>query len=755
MADKKIQTSKKEQGDGEPKRRRKEENHFTRNSIRAVVVLVVAVVSLLASVGLAGSVGEFLVRVYRLLFGTVYMLIPLSLLGLGIAFARFRTFSILPSQYLGMLLGLLGFFGFLHLFVPIEEATQITSAGVGGGYFGVVLGLTLRKAFGEIAAGVVLVGLTLVSLFLVFGSRVLVVKALLKVFPWMWRKAKAVPRPTWQGTESQEGGFTFPAQESGTKDGVFVRRDIESGEQGTLGAHPAFEWSGELTQDQLLPAVPRRRSYKKVDLPIDLLNGKSGKATAGDVEAIKDMIQKTFANFNIEVEMGEVSVGPTVTQYTLRPAEGVKLSQITALANDIALAIAAHPIRIEAPIPGKSLVGIEVPNQQIAVVPLKEVIVSEEFKRRKTNLTIALGKDVAGRPWVADLGVMPHILIAGATGSGKSVMINSLIVSLLYQNQPDDLKFILVDPKRVEMTPYNDIPHLLTPVITEVDKTINALKWVVVEMDNRFKSLAQAGKRNVESFNMGRIDKMPYIVVIIDELADLMSIAAGEVEAAIIRLAQMARAVGIHLVVATQRPSVDIITGLIKANILTRIAFAVASIVDSRTILDISGAEKLLGRGDMLYTSASLSKPKRLQGVFVSEEEVERVTGYLKESFGEPLYEEAVTEKIAKGFGAGFGEGHADDHLLPQARELVIQTRQASASFLQRRLSVGYSRAARLLDLLESEGVIGPTEGAKPRRVLVSRGDELGGEELLDDGSSQGEEAAEASGEDEVSERES
>jgi len=418
--------------------------------------------------------------------------------------------------------------------------------------------------------------------------------------------------------------------------------------------------------------------------------------------------------------MGEVSVGPTVTQYTLKPAEGVKLSSITALHNDLALALAAHPIRIEAPIPGKALVGIEVPNKTVATVRLHELVASEDFKKRKSNLMISLGKDVAGNGWLADLGKMPHLLIAGATGSGKSVCINALIVSFLYQNTPDDLRFIMVDPKRVELPTYNGIPHLLTTVITEVKKTVNALNWALGEMDKRLGLLSKFGKKNLATFNKEVTGQhLPHIVIIIDELADIMAAATRDVEMAIIRLSQMARSAGIHLVVATQRPSVDVITGLIKANIPTRIAFRVASQMDSRTILDTGGAEKLIGNGDMLYLAPEIGKPKRLQGVYLSEKEIAGVVDYLKSHNDEGVtaYDETITEhQSAAGYAGSDGE---DDDLLPEAIEVVKQTGKASATLLQRRLKVGYPRAARLLDIMEEKGFIGSGEGAKTREVYM------------------------------------
>ncbi len=435
--------------------------------------------------------------------------------------------------------------------------------------------------------------------------------------------------------------------------------------------------------------------------------------------------------------MGDVEVGPTVTQYTLKPAEGIKLSKIVTLNNDLALSLAAHPLRIEAPIPGKSLVGIEVPNKTKAIIGLREILESKDFKSCDGDLKLGIGVDVAGTSYLTDLAKMPHMLIAGATGSGKSVCINAIIVNLLYQYGPDDLKLILVDPKRVEFSLYNDIPHLLTPVITQVDKTINALKWVVAEMDRRYELLSQAGKRDIKGYNSTNPDQnMPYLVLVIDELADLMSTSARDVEAAIVRLAQMARAVGIHLILATQRPSVDVITGLIKANITTRVAFNVASITDSRTILDGSGAEKLLGKGDMLYTSAELSKPKRLQGALLSEKEIQRIVKYLKDQ-AKPEYDEEVTEKQNShssygGNSAGFSDDEAEDELVGDAKEIILNAGKASASLLQRRLRIGYARAARILDILEENEFIGPADGAKPREILVqSQGSE--GEEVFEE----------------------
>lgn len=461
--------------------------------------------------------------------------------------------------------------------------------------------------------------------------------------------------------------------------------------------------------------------------PIELLNQSGTRAKAGNIAGNVESIKKTLEQFGIEVAMGDVNIGPTVTQYTLKPAVGVKLNQITSRAQDIALALAAHPIRIEAPIPGKSAVGIEVPNKVAATVTLREILEAPNFQDIKSNLRLALGRDSAGDPITVDLKNMPHLLIAGSTGSGKSIAINSIITSLIYQNSPKQLKMILVDPKRVEFTAFNDIPHLITPVIVEPDKTVNTLKWAITEMERRLKLFQDFGSRDIASYNAKNTrDQLAYIVIIIDELADLMAQSAKEVEGGIVRIAQLARAVGMHLVVATQRPSVDVITGLIKANIGTRMAFSVASQIDSRTIIDVSGAEKLLGKGDMLFLSPKFGNhPKRIQGCLITEDEIKKVADFLREE-SPPQYDESIANFQARAASSASGSGEIDDDLYAEAKEVVVHAGKASASLLQRRLRVGYARAARLLDLLEEQGVIGPPDGSKPRDVLVGI-DDIGG----------------------------
>jgi S-DNA-T family DNA segregation ATPase FtsK/SpoIIIE len=464
----------------------------------------------------------------------------------------------------------------------------------------------------------------------------------------------------------------------------------------------------------------------------DLLNQKQDKADAGDVNGNAQTIHDTFENFNIEVEMEGANIGPRVTQYTLKPPTGVKLTKITALENNLALDLAAHSIRMEAPIPGKRAVGIEVPNVKAATVRISSLILSREWGNISGQLGFAIGKDISGTPVVADLSKMPHLLVAGQTGSGKSVMINTILTSLLYRNGPADLKLILVDPKRVELAPYNDIPHLLTPVIVEPEKCISALKWAVAEMERRYTELADAGKRNIAEYNnLKKEEGMPYIVIVIDELADLMMMAARDVEALIVRIAQKARAVGIHLILATQRPSVDVITGLIKANVPARIAFTVASQVDSRTIIDQVGAEKLLGQGDMLLLTSDMPKPKRVQGAFIGDDETAKIVDFLKVQRAPQYNDEVVSQPVQLngkgGVVADMGQADGDDDMFRDAVGVVIEQGKASTSLLQRRLRIGYGRAARIIEQMEEQGIIGHADGSRPRDVLVSSMDQVFG----------------------------
>lgn len=463
--------------------------------------------------------------------------------------------------------------------------------------------------------------------------------------------------------------------------------------------------------------------------PIDLLSKNKGSdADSGKPEDLRQQAKKlvdTLQSFGVEAKVLEVSRGPSVTRFELQPSAGVKVSKIVNLADDIALNLAAFGVRIEAPIPGKAAVGIEIPNQTTSMVCLRDVIDSNEFRTYKSKTAFAMGKDISGNPIVSDISKMPHMLIAGATGSGKSVCINSLITSILYKADPNQVKLILIDPKVVELGVYNGIPHLLIPVVTDPRRAAGALNWAVQEMVKRYRLFAETNVRDIKGYNeyasLNGEREMEQIIIIIDELADLMMVSPHDVEDSICRLAQMARAAGMHLVIATQRPSVDVITGLIKANVPSRIAFSVSSQIDSRTILDMGGAEKLLGKGDMLFLPMGASKPKRIQGAFVSDKEVEKIVEFVKADFS-AHYNEDIIEHIENGAESEKETDNSEaDELLPEAMEIVVEIGQASASLLQRKLKVGYSRAGRLIDQLEERGVIGPHEGSKPRKVLMSR----------------------------------
>jgi len=650
---------------------------------------------LLAFFNLAGDVGVatdgFLAQIFgwdRWLFSLVLIII-----GWHIIFPDRTVFG--AVNYIGLVLFFISFNGLLNLFI-LDDVYSIAELAKAGGYIGMLVSVLLVGWLGFWGSFVLVFALLCIAIILVFDISL--------------QSVLTVP-----GHFSQLGSFM---KRSEAEDDTVLYTDDEEFEEDEEELDEEDEPAEriELEEKDESESVMTSRRRRKVEIPLDLLNESGSEGKSGDVDRSKEVIRRTFENFGIDVEMVDVRVGPTVTQYALRPAEGIKLSRIIALHNDLALALAAHPIRIEAPIPGRSLVGIEVPNQKVGQVCLRELMDSKVFKHRNTNFTAPLGKDVGGVVNMIAVDKAPHILVAGATGSGKSVCLNEIILSLLYQNGPDDLKFIMVDPKRVELGIYTGIPHLLIPPIAKVDEAINALKWAVREMERRLDHLAKQGVRDIDAYNKKCKDRMPKIVIIIDELADLMSQNKRDVEAVIVRIAQMARAVGIHLILATQRPSVDVITGLIKANIPTRLAFAVASQVDSKTILDQAGADKLLGRGDMLMTTPQISKPKRLQGAYVSDEEIQRVVAFLKEQ-GEPDYNYQVTEDTRTG-GTTFSSEDSDP-LLNEAIEIVIESGKASTSYLQRRIKVGYSRAARIIDIMEDMGIVGGANGSKPREILV------------------------------------
>jgi len=698
----------------------------TKRSIAAVFLIALAILAVFSLFGGAGTFGTYFNKILSLAFGAGRFLLPVLMIVVGFMYFRRDT----DSYYVFVAAGFFVFFaailGFIHIFYPLSKMVAMAQSGQGGGFLGAAAAYPALRLFGFSAGIIVLLALALASLLLALNVPL---RALLKPVEWMKKRSD----------EEEEGETSIskpPAAAEalvGKSTAVRISEIIKGRTEKS-----APDWK------MMMPDKQRMIAGWKLP-PLDLLERTTGKSKAGDIEANAKIIQETFKNFGIETEIGEISVGPSVTQYCFKPAAGIKLSKITGLNNNLSLALAQHPIRIEAPIPGKSLIGIEVPNKVSTMVRLRDFVESVKFAERKTNLTLALGQDVSGNYIFGDLTEMPHLMIAGATGTGKSVSINTIITTLLYQNSPDDLKMILIDPKRVELTAFNGIPHLLTPTVVENGKVANSLKWAIGEMERRYKMLQESASRDIFSYNekikpeqkkniineetgevLGEeeVKRLPYIVIIIDELADIMASHSKDVEAAIVRLAQMARAVGIHLIVSTQRPSVEVLTGLIKANITTRIAFQVATQIDSRTILDMGGAEKLLGNGDMLYLSARSPKPKRIQGVFVSESEVKRVVKSIKSQLdGEVEYDEEVTATQRVSFSGkmtgAFGGDQEGDELYEEAKDTVIKSGKASASLLQRRLRVGYARAARLLDILEANGVIGQADGSKPREILV------------------------------------
>lgn len=660
--------------------------------VTAIVLALLAVFCLLSLVGFAGSLGSLLNTLLRSLFGWVAFLLPLLLIYGAYEFFKPKANGIRFLAFIGAGLIVVFLPALIHLIWPGDKL-ELAQNSLGGGLVGYFVSSNIQNAAGNMVAFLLVVACVLIGLILISN----------------------IPLAQMFGLVAREEGDVRINQPGRAPVFETIRR---------FGLGRRAAPTVPVQQPPLAPqGALTALSVHGYQLPgTDLLENSDVVAESGDIPKNVEKIQKTLKDFGMTVTMGEVNVGPTVTQYTCKPSEGVKLNQITARANDLALSLAAKSIRIEAPIPGKAAVGIEVPNKVRAKVTLREILEAPEFTKMHSKLGLALGRDVAGAPIAIDLETMPHCLIAGATGSGKSVMINSLLLSLLYQNTPEDLRFILVDPKRVELSGYNHLPHLLTPVITEPDKTISALKWAVSEMDRRYRLFSEVGRRNIQAFNESMPEgqrHMPKIVLVIDELADLMSVAARDVEGSIVRLSQMARATGIHLVVATQRPSVDVITGLIKANITTRIAFATASLTDSRTILDQSGAEKLLGNGDLLFVTSDLSKPRRVQGSFASDKDINNVITFVK-SQGMAQYDEGiVSEHHTPGSvtGQGSGGGVGEDDLYNDAVAVVSEAGKASASLLQRRLRIGYARAARLLDILEEQGVIGPADGARPREV--------------------------------------
>jgi len=698
----------------------------TKHGIIAVVFFVLALFFLMSYFDIAGKAGIFIYEKFYLLLGIGYVLLPALFILLGTSFIKSEAPDIGWTRVISGIMFLLSSLGMIDI-----------ASGTGnhaGGLLGEILSTPFVSLFDAYASLVFLGAILIISILIMFDAKLDLAPFFRKIWSLIHRKRESLGNTRDDSSDNSEESEVekyMPDEEETTgekiKNALGVGKKKEEDEEEEM---PIRKRKGGLVSTYVPP-------------PLSLLEEDRGKPNTGDIKANANIIKRTLANFGIEVEMDEITIGPTVTRYALKPAEGVKLSRIVGLQNDLALSLAAHPIRIEAPIPGKSLVGIEIPNKTKSIVGLATMLADDKFQNSSRPLTIALGRNISGKAVVGNLVKMPHCLVAGTTGSGKSVTIHSMITSLLYRNGPDDLKFILIDPKRVELTLYNNIPHLLTPVITEAKKTILALKWAAKEMDRRYDILEVESVRDIESYHANvfgknpkkiktnsegireeiNADRMPYIVIIIDELADIMSTYPRELEAAIVRLAQLSRAVGIHLILSTQRPEVNIVTGLIKANIPARVALKVSSQVDSRTILDAGGAEKLLGAGDMLYSSGE-AQPERLQSAFISETEVKKVVKYLVDAYRDEISEEiTLTAGSISADKSIFestlqDEDEDDDELYEEARICVMEAGKASTSYLQRKLKLGYARAARLMDKLEERGVIGPGDGAKPREVL-------------------------------------
>jgi S-DNA-T family DNA segregation ATPase FtsK/SpoIIIE len=687
-----------------------EKTGTTNHVVLGLILILVSLVSFGGAIGGAGVGGLVLWRGAYMILGAGAIMIPVGLLTAGILVIRKRKITASPREWVGSTVGILSLLGLLTVASPEY-----------GGFVGSLVRFPFVTLFDTVFGALILAVFCASSLIIFFDRT----PNLFPHFVAIWEKIKSLftkkPR-----TEPIIEDYTGEEPER-----PVVKKD-EVRAENTRATVPLPS-----EEEFAIPIPKRKPSTLYTPPPISLLEKDSGKANVGDVKANANIIKRTLAEFGIEVEMDEITIGPTVTRYALKPAQGVKLTRILGLQNDLALSLAAHPIRIEAPIPGKSLVGIEIPNKTKSTVGLSSLVADPAFTENHKPLIVALGRNISGKATYESIAKMPHLLIAGTTGSGKSVTIHAIISSLLYRHGPDELRFIFVDPKRVELTLYNGIPHLLTPVITDAKRAILSLKWAASEMNRRYDILEGESVRDIDSYHKlhekefakgatateGGADRMPYIVIIIDELADIMQAYPRELEAAIVRLAQMSRAVGIHLILSTQRPEVNVITGLIKANVPSRIALRVPTGIDSRTILDTVGAEKLLGRGDMLAMIGD-NQPRRLQSANITEDEVKAIVKYLKDAFKDEIPDTIEFTGTMTGEKSLFADGIADsdtdtdDALYEEARAIIIEAGKGSTSYLQRKLKVGYARAARLMDMLEERGVIGPADGAKPREVL-------------------------------------
>jgi S-DNA-T family DNA segregation ATPase FtsK/SpoIIIE len=775
--------------------RQDENGHTWFNEITGVILSALGAFGLLCLImpDNTGSVGRSVNEISRLIFGNSAYAIPIIM----VAFGFVLLFRLKPRHFWLRMCGLVLLFLALliALDMPVSTTVQVGNrpAGVGGGIVGAFFASIFLKAFAELGTNIILVVFLLVGIMLLFTLPLsvlcmLILTGFVALLRFIWQLIlRGIRRVKELYNDFTEQAFPYSEFDlppeafgedeenvGGRKKRERKKREKAASEPRTSSGGKAEKADGDRVKDEFsLPFFEPGKSEQLSltntgegrGLPsILLLDRSPRRARTSSFLGQEDQsreLEETFRNFGMDVKVLKVDVGPIITRYELQLAPGIKVSRIVNLSDDIALALAAPGVRIEAPIPGKSAVGIEIPNKRSSIVTLREVLETDEFQNSKSPLSIGLGLDIAGNPVIADLKQMLHLLVAGATGSGKSVCINAMISSLLFKATPNEVRFLIIDPKMVELAVYNGIPHLVTPVVTDVKKAALALGWAVTEMERRYKLFSQVGVRNIETYNekceilareiererereireaharereidkekerehsegkekeahMSKHEKLPYLVVVIDELADLMMVAPGDVEDAICRLAQMARATGIHLIIATQRPSADVITGIIKANIPSRIAFAVASQIDSRIILDMNGAERLIGRGDMLFYPAGASKPVRVQGAYVSDREVEALVKFMKEH-GETEYIDSVEDAQKGQFGSA---AFSRDELFADAAEIVLSTGQASISMLQRKLRIGYARAARIIDELEMAGLVGPHEGSKPRAILLT-----------------------------------
>lgn len=685
------------------------------------------------------SFGALLAGILMFFFGYASFAVPLFILWVGVSFFRNNPPLLRMPRLIGLVVLMLSVSSLTGLAAIRSEAVSFYRSG----FSGFLISKFVVSYFGQLGGYILFIALILLSLALVTEVLIstflmhtvnhaqMVVSSVLPARKKRWfdlsgifkRFARREARAS-SGRETPKPRVNLHLQNGAvTKDKK--KPDVEPPEETPLPVtyvKPKIKIKEPAGQEEAELPKPRQVVTKSGDyhLPgLDLLDSPppfEARQIKEDLTNNARILQETLEDFGISVKVTDIERGPIITRYELEPAPGVKVNRIEALEDDLALVMKAQSVRIIAPIPGKARVGVEVPNMQSSLVYLQEVLATKEFQDAKQRLTLALGKDIAGKPVIADLAQMPHLLIAGTTGSGKTVCVNGIILSLLFRYSPNDMKFLMIDPKMVELAPYNGLPHLLCPVVTESKKASTALNWVVIEMERRYRLLAEAAARNITGYNEKAEEKLPYIVVVIDEFADLMVVARDQVENAVTRLAQLSRAVGIHLILATQRPSVDVITGVIKANLPARVSFKVASKVDSRTVLDTNGADKLLGRGDMLFSRPEDSKLVRAQGALVSDAEIERVAEFIKKQ-AEPVYDETIVKDQQK---AGTASGEKDE-MYDEAVRIIMECNQASVSILQRRMRLGYTRAGRIIDMMHEEGLVGPYEGSKPRRILVDR----------------------------------